>query len=147
MTPIREILVATDFGECSKPALDTAVDLAEKLGAHLTVMHSYEIPSYVYTGGAFSSVDLVTPLEEAAQKCLDDTMKPVRERAPRAGAMLRRGPPWEQILDAAKELRADLVVVGTHGRRGLSHALLGSVAEKVVRLSPVPVLSVRGPSH
>jgi nucleotide-binding universal stress UspA family protein len=144
MHPIREILVATDFAECSKGALDRAIDLAGKLGAHLTVMHSYEIPSYVYTGASFSAVDLVTPIEEAAQKCLDDTMVNVRERAPSAKAILRRGPPWEQILEVAKDGHADLVVVGTHGRRGLSHALLGSVAEKVVRLSAVPVLTVRG---
>ena len=61
-----------------------------------------------------------------------------------AVAVFTVGVPWSQIIEQIDELRPDLVVLGTHGRRGLRHAVLGSVAEKVVRLSPVPVLTVRG---
>jgi nucleotide-binding universal stress UspA family protein len=67
----------------------------------------------------------------------------VQQKLPQAKAILRSGVPWREILSAVEDVAADLVVMGTHGRRGVSHALLGSVAEKIVRLSPVPVLTVR----
>ena len=66
------------------------------------------------------------------------------ERCPSARGVLRQGVAWEQILENAKEAGADLLVIGTHGRRGVAHAFLGSVAVKVVRASPIPVLTVRG---
>jgi nucleotide-binding universal stress UspA family protein len=142
MMPFRHILAPTDFGESSLRAMRVAVDLANRLGAHLTVVHVYEIPSYSYAGSGFTAVDLLTPIEDAARKELERTLAEVRAKVPTATAVLRRGVAWVEVLNAVEEANADLVVMGTHGRRGLSRALLGSVAEKLVRSSPVPVLTV-----
>ncbi len=86
-------------------------------------------------------------LAKAAKKELEASMTLAKTKANYSNIepLLASGPPWEQILQVAKERGADLIVMGTHGRRGLSHALLGSVAEKVVRISPIPVLTVGTP--
>ena len=89
-------------------------------------------------------VDLLTPLQDAANQMMKKLLEAVKRRTPAATGLLRTGVAWEQILTAAKQSDADLIVPGTHGRTGFRHALLGSVAERVVRLSPVPVISVRG---
>lgn len=145
MATFRRILVPTDFGEPSEQALHIALEMARGSGAELVLLHTCEIPTYAYVGIA-SSVDLLSPLAELAGQKLDELLKSLRTEFPGARSMLKVGVPWEQILAAISEVGADLVVMGTHGRRGVAHALLGSVAEKIVRLSPVPVLTVRGPS-
>lgn len=139
----KHILVPTDFGEPSVRAVNLGIDLAAKFGAKLTLFHAYEIPLYAYPQAESIVVDLFTPIEQAAREQLNSTLASVQQKLPQAKAILRSGVPWREILSAAEEVRADLVVMGTHGRRGVSHALLGSVAEKIVRLSPVPVLTVR----
>ena len=75
---------------------------------------------------------------------MDELLKGLKDRGVPISGQLRRGVPWECVLETAKETKADLIVMGTHGRKGLARALMGSVAEKVVRLSPIPVLTVRG---
>ncbi len=144
MAVFKHILVATDFSETSEQALQVTLDMARESGAELTVLHTAEIPSSVYTGQTFAVVDLMQPIIDVAQQKLDAFMRSVRERHPRADGVLKVGVAWEQILAGAAEVHADLIVIGTHGRRGIAHAVLGSVAERVVRLSPVPVLTVRG---
>ncbi len=144
MKPFANILVPTDFGDSSLQATDMAVELAQRYGAKVTLMHAFEIPGYAYAGLTFSAVDLLTPVEQAAQRQLDVELESVRRRIPAVQAILRHGLPWQEILKVIDECHADLVVMGTHGRRGITHALLGSVAERVVRMSPVPVLTVRG---
>jgi nucleotide-binding universal stress UspA family protein len=79
-----------------------------------------------------------------ATKELDALLQKVKDRYPKAEAAVVAGEPWLAILEAVKKQGADLIVMGTHGRRGISRVLLGSVAEKVVRLSPVPVLTISG---
>ena len=138
----EEILVATDFGECSQRVLADAVQLAKRLGGHLTLVHVYDVPTYAYMDGNIGGLDLLTPLEKSARKQLDDAARIVAAELPGTSAVLRRGVAWEEILDAAKSVGAGLVVVGTHGRRGVYRVLLGSVAERVVRLAPVPVLTI-----
>jgi nucleotide-binding universal stress UspA family protein len=100
------------------------------------------VPLYAYGGIEFSALDLLTPIRETAQNCLDETLTDVRKTVPEARAILRRGAPWREILSAIEEGKPDLVVMGTHGRRGVERMVLGSVAEKIVRTSPVPVLTV-----
>jgi nucleotide-binding universal stress UspA family protein len=139
----KHLLVAIDFGEPSEHALETAIELAKSLGAALTVLHCYEIPSYAYGGMSFVAADLLGPIHDAAREQMGRVMSAVQKRVPGARGVLRRGVPWTEILVAIEETKPDLVVTGTHGRRGVSHALLGSVAEKIVRTSPVPVLTVR----
>lgn len=144
MTAFKHILVPIDFGESSRRALDVAIDLAKSSEATLTLFHAFEIPALVYQGMMTAPVDLLTPVQEAAERQFDAELAALRARAPKATGTLVPGVPWQEILRAAKDHNVDLIVIGTHGRRGISRALLGSVAEKVVRLSPVPVLTVRG---
>ena len=121
-----------------------ATSLADRFGATIVLLHSYEIPVFVYEGMTVSPVDLLTPIQEAAQRQFDAELAVLRSRMPGAKGILATGTPWEEILNVVRDENIDLVVMGTHGRRGVAHALLGSVAEKTVRLSPVPVLTVRG---
>jgi nucleotide-binding universal stress UspA family protein len=158
MGTFKHILVPTDFGEPSRRALQLAAELAGAHEAALTVMHAVEAPAYPYDSyGEVSSLpgDLLrqveeatrrnqlAPLEDVARRRLDALASSVAPRCPRARTILKVGVVWQEILEAIEETRADLVVIGTHGRRGVTHALLGSVAEKMVRMSPVPVLTVR----
>jgi nucleotide-binding universal stress UspA family protein len=143
MGAFRHVLVATDFSDCSSEAIDVAIELARRYDAALTLLHVYEVPSYAYGEMVYAPIDFVTPIREAAEKSLKSAHAELAQRFPGAKSVLRAGAAWEQIVGAVQELKADLVVVGTHGRRGLSHALLGSVAERVVQRSLVPVLTVR----
>lgn len=140
MTNFRHILVPVDFEPSSRHALDTAIDLALSFDARLTVLHAWDLPIYAYTGSLYLSTDIRSTLERAAKEQLDAELVDVQKRLPRAEALLVRGPASTAILAAIERVKADLVIVGTHGRRGLNRALLGSVAESVVRGSKVPVL-------
>ncbi len=140
MAPVfRHVLLATDMSEASRPALERALDFARE-GAALDVVHVCELPPYADTGP--TAFDFVTPIADVAQARLDEFLAPLYAACPGAKGAIRLGVAWEQILAAAADVGADLVVVGTHGRRGVAHALLGSVAERVVQLSAVPVLAV-----
>lgn len=141
---IANILVPTDFGESSEQAVRLAVQVAARFNATLTLLHSFEVPAYVYAGLGATTADYLVPIEDAARRSLEDALRAVQAESPSAQALLKQGAAWQGILDATKEIGADLVVMGTHGRQGISRALIGSVAEKVVRLSSVPVLTVRG---
>lgn len=143
MGPYRHLLAPTDFSEPSRHALDVAADLAVVFGAKLTLVHAFEVPGYAYAGINYAPVDLVTPLQDAAKDLLARALEATRQKVPAAEAVLRLGAPWDEVLAVAKETGADLIVMGTHGRSGIKHVLLGSVAEKVVRHSPIPVLTIR----
>jgi nucleotide-binding universal stress UspA family protein len=143
MQAFKHILVATDFSSSSERALDLGVKLATTFHARLTLLHVWEIPVYPYMDFVLSSAELMHSVEEAAQHRLAATLSELQERIPTARSLLKMGIPWEQILATAKEEEADVIVMGTHGRRGPMHVLLGSVAEKVVRLAEVPVLTAR----
>ena len=145
MTNFNHILVPSDFRTASAKALDVAVTLAKKFDAKVTLLHVWEIPIYPYMDFMLNT-EVISSVEEAATKGLEQALAALRRQLPTAQSQLRTGEAWREILDAIKELQADLVVMGTHGRRGLSHLTLGSVAEKVVRLSPVPVLTVQEPT-
>lgn len=141
----KNILVATDFSETSDAALDYAVALAALTGGSVTVMHAYELLSSP-EWPMIASGDLVAQIPIAARAALD---KCVDERAAsgvRFERVLRQGVPFEEVNSVAAEIDADLIVLGTHGRRGLTRALLGSVAEHVIRTATRPVLSIHGPS-
>jgi nucleotide-binding universal stress UspA family protein len=110
----------------------------------LFLHHTCELPAYGYPGLEFSAADWLTPIQEYAQRCLDEAVRTLSASGIRTSGSLGLGIPWEQILRAATRVDADVIVIGTHGRRGFSHAFLGSVAERVVRASPIPVLTIRG---
>ena len=143
MPKIKHILVPTDFDESAEQALQYAVELSQQFGARLTLLHVYEIPVHAYTTMMYPPEGFVKELGAAARKKLDEAVNTVRKQVPEATSILHAGTPGEQILTAIKETGADLVVMGTHGRRGLGHVMFGSVAEKTVRQSPIPVLVVR----
>lgn len=140
MIAFKNILVPVDFSEPSDRALEVASDLAKQYDASLTVLHVFDVPS-AYAGMDIPPIDLMAPMVEAARKQLDT----VRGKVPTAIVVMAHGIPWREILAAIEQKQVDLVVMGTHGRRGVGRALMGSVAEKVVRLSPIPVLTVRPP--
>ena len=146
---IQHILVPHDFSETAEKAFDFALDLAGKLGARVTVLHAYEMPTYAFPEGPVLTVEMVAQIERAATTALEGVLSRATHRAPgvKVKSDLRQGAAWREIDEAATELKADLIVLGTHGRRGLARALLGSVAEKVVRTATVPVLTVRGDAH
>jgi nucleotide-binding universal stress UspA family protein len=142
----KRILVATDFSETSDRALDYAIDLASRIGASVVVLHAYELPIVGFPDGAFiASPEIATQMANAAQKGLDACVAARIERGVELKKVLKQDTPWDAVVAVTTELGIDLVVAGTHGRRGLAHALLGSVAEKIIRTSTVPVLTIRGP--
>ena len=144
MPPIKKILAPIAFDQPSH-SLDYAVALAAQLGATVCVVHVYPIPVYSFPDGALiTSPDLAAKLSAAAQKNLDAAVASRKERGVELSSLLLEGNPWEEIVAAAKKENADLVVMGTHARRGVTRALLGSVAEQVLRTSTVPVLVVHG---
>jgi nucleotide-binding universal stress UspA family protein len=137
---VRRILVATDFGDVSRRAVEVALDLATVHGATVHVVHAFEVPDF----GPESTIAWAAKLGERATARLDALVREAAHRAPSVTVRTeaRQGTAWEQVVSAAQALSADLVVLGTHGRRGVPRALLGSVAEKVVRVCPIPVLTV-----
>ena len=144
MKTFKHILVPTDFSPSSAAAIELAINIATQFDAELTLLHVWELPVYPYTELMLSSAELTNAIEKAATESLETKLKEVRLRLPRTKSLLKVGIPWQQIVATSKESRADLLVMGTHGRRGFEHAIMGSVAEKLVRLSPIPVLTVRG---
>ena len=139
MSPIHHILVPTDFGEPAQSAVEVGLELAIKLDAKLTVLHVYEPPIFPYAVGVYLPTE---ELYAAARKTTKETAARARKRWSNLDAFVAEGRPLERILHVAKDQGVDLIVMGTHGHRGFMRALLGSVAETVVRLSPVPVLTV-----
>lgn len=143
---LRSILAPVDFGAGSDHSLEVALDLAKLTGASVQVLHVYQIPVYGFPDGAFlAGPEIATRLSEAAQKGLDNVVARIAERGVSVVGVLRQGNPPDEIVAAAQELKCDAIVLGTHGRKGIAHALMGSVAERVVRTSPIPVLTIRTP--
>jgi nucleotide-binding universal stress UspA family protein len=141
----QHLLVPTDFSEYADYALDYAIELAKTFQARLTVLYVYYLPSLAL--GEVSPVVIDDTLQAMETKARQQAQKALA-RVLRAGlqgdSVIVEGAPFQMIIDTAKDKGADLIVMGTHGRTGLSHVLMGSVAEKVVRLAPCPVLVTRG---
>jgi nucleotide-binding universal stress UspA family protein len=146
MADFRRILVPTDFTDTSERALDWAFALAARLGSSITVMHSYEIPIVGFPDGALvATADIATRMAEASRAGLDRTVAKRTSGTIAVDGVLREGVAWEEINKVADAIDADVIVIGTHGRKGLARALLGSVAENVVRTATRPVLTIHGP--
>lgn len=146
MSPFRRILYASDFSPASRPAFRRALDLARAGRAALTVAHVYSIVVPVTGEGLVAGQVYDRWLAEIradAQRRLDRLVAEARKHGIRATGLLLEGVPHDRILRAARSTRADLIVLGTHGRTGLGRILLGSVAARVVTLARCPVLTVR----
>ena len=136
------ILVPHDFGEPADAALEMALSLAPKLDASIVVLHAYEPPNAAYPLAPFPILDVVPALAKASESGVEAIVTRVKRQWKRTRGVVRCGKPWSEILGAATELGAAMIVMGTAGRRGIERALLGSVAEKVVRSSEIPVITV-----
>jgi nucleotide-binding universal stress UspA family protein len=137
----RKIVAATDLGPTSSVALEVAIAMARTFDASLVLVHAYETP-LAFDPMSSVAVQLVTESEQREAAGLEEQLRLVRQRWLRTTSVIRHGPTARAILQVVRQESADLVVVGTHGRRGVARVVLGSVAEKIVRLSPVPVLTV-----
>jgi len=145
MTAFRRILHPTDFSRASAPALRRAVALARACRAPLVLLHVMTPPSPFIGEGTLPSsyVDLLILARRSARRQLAAALARAKRGRVRAQAIFAEGLPADAILRAARRTRADLIVMGTHGRTGVSRVFLGSVAERVVRESRCPVLTVR----
>jgi len=136
---ISRVLVATDFSPQASNALEWARSLAGAFGAKLVLLHVVDVSSLAKTGALMAGPNALHLLREQAQRSMDE----LKARIPDADTVIREGSPSPVIVDAAVELQCQMIVMGTHGRSGLAHFVLGSVAEYVVRNSNVPVLTIR----
>jgi nucleotide-binding universal stress UspA family protein len=145
--PIKKILVPTDFSLGAELAMEQALELARVLGAQVTLFHTYELPVPAIESDGDWTDELSRRAEAAAQLGLDGALAQARRRwgGPEGAlvATLGIGPAALRIVDEVQRGSYDLIVMGTHGRTGLKHAFLGSIAERVVRTASCPVLTVR----
>jgi nucleotide-binding universal stress UspA family protein len=146
MKRIRRILHATDFSPASRHAFDVALAMAKSLNARLTV--AYVLAPVVTVPDQYIDAATLDRLDRQAREWSTAHLDRLAARAKKAGVkatvVLRDGDPADQIVRTCRATNSDLIVVGTHGRRGLQKFLLGSVAERVVSTAPSPVLTVRG---
>jgi nucleotide-binding universal stress UspA family protein len=142
MPNVTRILVPVDFSEHSEHALRYAVELAKVYRATLHLVHVYPASAYIAPPLLPGPV-IVGQFRDQSQKAFDDFLARAKTEhaVPMTGTLLE-GVPHVEILRAAKDVGADLIVVGTHGRTGIEHLLLGSVAERVLRGAHVPVMTV-----
>jgi universal stress protein A len=139
---IKKILVPTDFSAPSRRAMDYAAVLAKESGAEILLLHVIESLPYSVTD-TLHVVDHRRALEKTAGALLENLRSELAEKELAVKTHLASGTAYDKILKSSRREKADLIVMGTHGRTGMSHLLLGSVAEKVVRLAACPVLTVR----
>lgn len=142
----KKILVPVDFSTCSGAALDYAVSLSKQLGAALEVVHAFEIPTFVPPHVVVVMGEVEASLSEHAEREARQQLEAfLHSRG--VGSDTKRelllGPPAHTVLERLAQNDVDLVVMGTHGRTGISRWVMGSTAEKVLRGAPCPVLTVR----
>jgi universal stress protein A len=138
----RHILAPTDFSEYANQAVTAAFELAQTFEAKLSLLHVIEVPAY--------AIEVALPLEELER----DARRELALLLPAADAahvevtrLVNMGVPYQRIVETATAESVDLIIMATHGRTGLRHLVLGSVAERVVRLAPCPVLTIRPPGE
>ena len=142
-----KILCAVDFSEASDRAQAKAIELARALNGELVILHVTIEASLYGEGMGMIDVRRVYDAQRAwARERLDERVAAAKTDGVAARAKLSPGVPFDEILKVAADEKADMIVMGTHGRSGLDHFLLGSVTERVVRLAPCPVLTVREPA-
>lgn len=146
MIKLERILMPTDFSECSSQACAYASEIARRFDAELLLLHVVPPAPTAYTYAAPISTDTLFPVEPA-EKELNEFDVPEGDKISRLSRDVVQGVPFVEIIRQAREKGVGLIVMGTHGRTGLTHVLLGSVAEKVVRKAPCPVLTVRPEGH
>jgi universal stress protein A len=145
---IKKILYATDYSKASARALEEAVKLAKQNHAELLVVHVIEPAPFVAGEEEFGSGEMYVKLEDLAkqeaQASMTKLLARLKKTKVKAQGLLFKGSVQDQIVKVAKSKKVDMIVIGTHGRTGLSKLIMGSVAGKVVSSANCPVLTVRG---
>jgi universal stress protein A len=139
----KRILVPTDFSDYSGKALDYAIDFAQSHGAELVLLHVVEPVRYAQVMQDVSESELSEQYRLRAAQQLAELEKRTKRRYRNCRSELHLGTPYDAIANAAEKLKADLIIIATHGYTGLYHLFLGSVTERVVRIARCPVLIVR----
>lgn len=142
---MKRILHPTDFSDCARRAQDEAVSLVRDLGGELILLH-VAVEGTLFNEGLFGLVDpqkVYDAQRKWAEGALEELASALRLGGVTVRWIVRSGVPVTEIVDVASMERCDLVVMGTHGRSGVDRMLLGSVADRVIRLAPCPVLTVR----
>jgi len=143
--PIQHILVPLDFSPYAEHTLAYAIDLAQMLQARLTLLHVIHLTPLVMGDMLATSLEAyLQAVETEAEQQLHAARERVQQAGLRCDTLIVQGVPFQTIVNTAGDRDVDLIVMGTHGRTGLTHVLMGSVAEKVVRLAPCSVLVTRG---
>ena len=142
---IHTILVPTDFSPCAAQALRRAIALAKHGGGEVHLLHAYELPIPLGFGEPAIALpqEFFDQVRERAQQHLDELAAQVSAEGVKVHTYLTCDAPARAILETAQSLKADLIVMGTRGLTGVKHMLLGSVAERTVRLAPCAVLTVK----
>ncbi|MCG3174016.1 MAG: TRAP-T-associated universal stress protein TeaD [Myxococcota bacterium] len=144
---IQKILVPVDFSANSRPAIDAAISLAQQTGGSVTLVHVSEIPALIGGGPLSAEVPATFNYAAVRKAVLEQVERQFKELTASLGVpvetVTKEGVPFNEIIHTAESIGADLIVMGTHGYTGFKHLLIGSVAEKVVRGSPIPVLTIR----
>jgi len=147
MKQFETILFANDFSENSEHAFDYAITLAKKFDSRLIIIHVINEP--VDLRGFYvphiSFETLEKEITESAEKMMEKFRRTKIKDFSKCETVVISGIPYEEIIKKAEETKAGLIVLGTHGRKGLDHILFGSTAERVVRTAPCPVMTVRLP--
>ena len=141
---IQHILTPIDFGQASDHALTMAIQLGQVLHARLTLMHVVQTPSIVGFDPGMGVAQYMDEVTAQARQSLSQYAQRVQGAGLACEAVTEIGSPFQLIVDYAATQQVDMIVMGTHGHTGLQHMLLGSVAERVVRLATCPVLVTRG---
>jgi len=141
--PLRRILLATDFSTHSECALELAWSLAKRYDAHLDVVHVLDRTSSYLTYGSTAAAEFEKEVHAFAVQCLDEIGATIRKADLSIATHLSNGIAAERIAHEAERLNSDLIVMGTHGFTGISHAVIGSVTERTMRLAPCSVLTTK----
>ncbi len=144
---IDKILLPTDFSDHSKVPVPWAVDLAKKYKAELHIIHVFDEAAFeaFFFNYAGETQEYFEKFREGFQAEVDDFLDGVNTSGVTIVPVLSNGNPFVEIVQYAKDNGIDIIVLGTHGRTGMAHMLMGSIAEKVVRKAHCPVLTVRSP--
>jgi universal stress protein A len=140
---MKSILIPTDFSELSKNAVDIGLAIAGALPARVILMHSINMPDDMDELSAAYN-DYYAYVRDQASGGLEELMREIEAHGIKAKMELVWGIPHEEIVKIARKEKVDMIVMGTHGRRGWDRLLMGSQAEQVVRTAPCPVITVKG---
>ncbi len=147
--PWNKVLCPIDFSEPARAAMKVAVDICRQFDSELTLFHSYELPGYTLPeGSVVASPKMLQDLADQAETHLAEWKKIAEEKgATRVQTIKGIGDPALEVVELAREGGYEVIVLGTHGRTGIRHALLGSIAERVVRHARCPVLTIHPEPH